>query len=203
VIDHLDTTNLGEADPLIMGNAESALRKGEGVIPVLALETRKARGFCMFSHTAKEGIECQINAYCNILQDLGMNSSQGRTFLFQDGKRVLLLKTGERDTIPFIGGLTHLQQVVIEPKTLFKGFVELLFLFLGWKQSVLKHFQHIRTIVQTQQGFKRGTALPLPQIRKAAFIPMLERQGLSAAEVGKRYEEKPSFVYYPNEYPLE
>jgi len=41
-------------------------------------------------------------------------------------------------------------------------------------------------IAQSTAGVKREAAPHLPQARNAVFIPMLERQGLSAAEVGKK-----------------
>ncbi len=199
VVDHLDTPNLGKGHTVIMGgrpgdgeNTEARLGKGEGVISLLALETWKARFLSMFSDTSEECLESQINTYRHILKDLRMHATEGGTFLFQDREGVLLLKTGEGDAIAFIGCLTHLQQVVIEPTTLFKGVVELLFLLLRWIDAILEHFQHIRIVAQTEQEGKRGAALylsprqdsPAPN-RNAAFIPMDKSQGLSAAGVGK------------------
>jgi hypothetical protein len=43
---------------------------------------------------------------------------------------------------------------------------------------------------------------PSPK-RHAPFIPMAQAQGFSGAGLGKKYEEKPFFVYCPNKYPLE
>src|SRR6266567_1460042 len=175
MVDHFDGANLGEAHPLIMrgrlggcpgdrdngDNAKATLREGETVISAFALEARIARLLGMFSDSTKECLESQINTNGNVLQDLGMDPMKGRAFLFQDRERILLLKTGERNTIAFIGRFPHLQQVIIEPTALFKGVVELLFLLLRGKDAVLKHFQHSVIVAQTEQGCKRGTALYL------------------------------------------
>ena len=172
MIDHLDRANLGECHTVIIGNTEARLREGEAIVSAIAFEARETRFFSMLSHTSEEGLEGQINTYRHILQDLRMHAAQGGTLLFQNRERVLLLKTGERDSVPFVGGLAHFQQVVIEPTTLFKGFVELLLLLLGRIETVLKHFQHISIVGQTEQECKREAAPHLPQRRNAAFIPM-------------------------------
>ena len=138
----------------------------------------------MFSDSTEESLKSQINTNGNVLQDLGMDGVEGRTFLFQNREGVLLLKTGERDTIAFIGRFAHLQQVVIEPTTLFKGLVELVKLFLGWVDTVQKHFQHILIVVQTGQECKRGAAPPLPK-QGTHFIPMAQARGLRAILKGK------------------
>ena len=136
---------------------------------------------------AEKGFKGQINTNSNVLQDLRMHATQGMALSFQYRERVLLLKTGERDSVPFVGGLAHFQQVVIEPTTLFKGFVELLLLLLGWIQTVLIHFQHISIVAQTEQECKREAPPHLPQTRNAAFIPMDQSPGLSAAGTGKNF----------------
>ena len=146
VIDHLDTANLGKRHTVIMGETKAALREGEAIVSTLTLETGETRVLGVLSDSSEECLEGQVNAQRNVLQDLGMHSSEGRTFLLQNRKRLVLLKTGERNTVSFIGRLAHFQQVVIEPTTLFKGFVELLLLLLGRIDAILKHFQHARII---------------------------------------------------------
>src|SRR5205085_3461702 len=128
MVDHLDAPDFREGHAVIMRDAEPTLREGEGVVSVLSLETREAGFFGMLFDTTEERLKGQIDAHGNILQDLGMHRIEGRSFVFENGKRILLLKTGERDTVSLIGGFTHFQQVVIEPPTLFKGLVELLLL---------------------------------------------------------------------------
>jgi len=167
MVDHLDAPNLGEGYTVIMRDTETTLREGEGVVSALSLETREARFFSMLSDTSEEGLERQINAYGNILKDLRMHGIEGRAFLFQDRKARLLLETGERNTIAFIGRFPHFKQVIIQPTALFKGLVELLLLLLRWKQTVRKHFQQVPTVAQTEQGCKRETAPYLPQTRNA------------------------------------
>jgi hypothetical protein len=120
MVDHLDTANLGKRHTVIMGgrlghgdDTKATLREGEGIVSVLSLETREARFASSFSHSTEECLESQINAYGNILKYLRMNSIEGGTLLLQDREGVLLLKTGEGNTIAFIGRLMHLQQVVM------------------------------------------------------------------------------------------
>ncbi len=151
MVDHLDAANLGEAHPLIMCDTEARLREGEAIVSAFALETRIARVLGMFSHSAEEGFESQVNPNRNILHDLGMHDGERRAFLFQNREGVLLLKTGEQDPVPFIGRLAHFRQVVIEPMALFKSVTQLLFLLLGWIHAILKHFQHMLIVAQTQQ----------------------------------------------------
>ena len=103
--------------------------------------------------------------------------------MFQQRQGGLLLIEGERETLLLIDLFASLQQMVIEPPALFKGFVEPGFLFLGWIDPMLKHLAHVQTLAQSTAGVKREAAPHLPQTRNAAFIPMFERQGLSAAEI--------------------
>src|SRR2546425_1375323 len=154
MIDHLHAPNLGEAHPLIMrgrpvdgDNAEATLREGEAIVSPLALEARIARILGMFSHATEERLKSQVNPDGDILKYLRVNPTQGRAFLFQNREGRVLLKTGEGNTVPFIGRFAHLQQVIIEPTALFKGVVELLFLLLRGKDAVRKHFQHSGIVV--------------------------------------------------------
>src|SRR5947209_1768968 len=162
------------------------LRIGDAVIAVLALETGKPRFLSMCFHPSEKGFHGKIKPYSHILQHLGMDSGKRGTFCFQYRKGGLLLIKGKRESILFIGLLAFCQQMIIEPPTLFQDLIEPGFLFLGWIYPVLKHFTHVQMIAQSTAGVKREAAPHLPQARNAVFIPMLERQGLSAAEVGKR-----------------
>jgi len=83
MVDHLETANLGEADPLIVSDTEARLCEGERVIAALALEARIARLLGILSQTAKEGLEGQFYPFRHILQDLRMDLLKSRTFLFQ------------------------------------------------------------------------------------------------------------------------
>ena len=165
MVDHLDAADLGETDTVIMGETEARLWEGEGVIPVLALKAGIARFLSLFSETAEECLESQVNAYRHVLQNLRMNARKRWTFLFKNRKGILLLKTGEGDTVSLIGSFAHCQQVVIEPTALIKSLVELLDLFLAWIETVLVHFQHVSILAQTQQEIKREAAPYLPQTR--------------------------------------
>ena len=130
MVDHFETSNLGEADSLIVGDTKSTLRKGETIISSPALKAWEAWVLRMLFAAAEEGFEGQINTYRNILQDLGMDCIQGRAFLFQDRKGGLLPVEGETLARMLVGLLTLFEQVVIEPTALFQGLVELGFLLL-------------------------------------------------------------------------
>jgi hypothetical protein len=85
----------------------------------------------------------------------------------------------ERQAFAFllISALALLQQVVIEPTALFKRLVELLDLFLGWRESVLKQFTHLFMLAQKWQEVKREAAPLLPQLRKSPFLPRINDRG--------------------------
>ena len=185
VIDHLDTANLGKRHTVIMGEAKAALREGEAIVSILTLEPGKTRVLGVLSDSSEECLEGQVNAHRNVLQDLRMHSSEGRTFLLQNRKRVLLLKTGERNTVSFIGRLAHFQQVVIEPTTLFQGLVELVKLFLGEIDAIHTCFQHSIIVVQTEQECKRRTAPHLPSPNKERFSSPWLKPGPSSDLRGK------------------
>ena len=91
VIDQLDGADLRETDTLVMGDAETRLRKGEGVIAPLPFEAGEATLLGLRSDTTEEGFERQINAYRHILQHLGMHAIKGGSLLFQGRKSRLLL----------------------------------------------------------------------------------------------------------------
>ena len=171
MVDHLDAADLGETDTVIMGETEARLWEGEGVIPVLALKAGIARFLSLFSETAEECLESQVNAYRHVLQNLRMNARKRWTFLFKNRKGILLLKTGEGDTVSLIGSFAHFQQVVIEPTALIKSLVQLLDLFLGWIETVLVHFQHVSILAQIQQEIKREAAPYRPQTRSGFHPP--------------------------------
>ena len=154
MIDHLDTSQFGEADALIMGDAKATLGKGEGVIAVHSSKPREARLLSGFA-ASEEGFEGQINAYRNVLEELGMDTFERRTFLFQDRKGLLLLIEREAFAILLIGCLPTFKQVVIEPTALFKCLVELLDLLLIRKETILKHFKHGRIITQSRTDLKK------------------------------------------------
>ncbi len=174
MVDHLDTANLGEAQAVVMREAETALREGERVVPVLALETWKPRVLSVFSHATEESLESQINPNGDVLQDLRMHRIQGRAFLFQDWKGGLLSVEREALTSLLIGLLALFEQVVIQPTTLFQRLVQLCRLVLSWKNPVLKHFTHVSSMAQTVVL----SSIVLPA-GSAAFIPVAEARGLS------------------------
>src|SRR5712692_676200 len=129
----------------------------------------------MFSDSTKEGLECQINPYCDILQDLGMDTFQRGAFVFEYAKGFLLLIEREVFPILLIRRFASFKQVVIEPTALFKRLIELSDLLLIRKDTILKGFTHMCIIAQNRTDVK-GREKPNPSrlTRNAAFIPMLE-----------------------------
>ena len=169
VIDHLDATNLGKRHTVIMRDAKATLRKSEGVISVLALETREADFFCMFSDAAEEGFESQVNTNSHILQDLRMHATQRWAFLFQYRKRIDLLIERETLTRLLIGILPFPQQVIIEPTALFKSLIELPFLLFRWVNPIAEHFMHTQILAQSRTYVKQGAALSSPSLKAKGF----------------------------------
>src|SRR6266705_1632682 len=131
MVDHLECTNLGEDNAAIMGDAKTRLREGEAVIASIAFEARKTRFLSMFFAASEEGLHGQVDPHRYVLQDLGMHAIKGSAFSFQEHKGLLLLKERQARTILLIGVFALPKQVVIEPTALFKGGIELVYLFLG------------------------------------------------------------------------
>ena len=76
--------------------------------------------------------------------------------MFQDRIGGLLLVARQTFTTLRVGRLAGLQQVLIEPTTLIKGFAELLDLLFRWIDPVLKHFSHtvqLSTVLSSCQVF--------------------------------------------------
>ena len=132
VIDYPDAANLGEGNAALMRETETRLGKGERVISSVALEAWQAWFLGMLFAASEKGFHRQVNPHRHILQDLGMDRIKRSTFQLQYRKGGLLLVECQTLASLLIGLLTLFQQVVIEPTALFKSFVELRFLFLGW-----------------------------------------------------------------------
>ena len=146
MVDHLDGTDLGETDPIVMRDTEARLREGETMIAALAFETRESRLFGMLFAATEEGFERQINTHRHVLQDLGMHCIKRGTHLFQDRECFLLLIERQSFPILLIGCFALFEQVVIEPTALFKRFVQLVKLFPGGGYPILKHFTHMHVL---------------------------------------------------------
>ncbi len=180
VIDHLDRTNLGKCHAIIMRDAEARLWEGETIVSALALKPRKPRRVRSFSDAPEKGFESQINAHGDVLQDLRMDLFQGKTFLFQHRKCVNVSVARQACTSLLIGLFAMGEQVVIQPTALFQGLVELVKLFLGWVDPILKHFMHTYIVAHNGQEVKRGTTPRLPQERSAPSIPTAKAEGFTA-----------------------
>jgi len=177
VIDHLDTANLGESHAVIMRDAKATLREGEAIVAVSPTKTGKARIFTSFA-ASKERFEGQVNTDGNILQDLRINMFKGGAFLFQDRIGRLLLIARETFSCVRVGMLALLQQVVIQPTTLIKGFVEFVNLLPGGIDAILKHFTHVHILFLICRVVKcslrgRAAGFSSPCLKSGAFKPGL------------------------------
>jgi hypothetical protein len=175
VIDHLDTANLGEGHTVIMRETEATLREGEAIIAVTASEARKTRIFTSFA-ASKERFEGQVNTDGDILQDLGVDTFKRGAFLFQERIGRLLLIARETFSCVLVGMLALLQQVVIQPTTLIKGFVECVNLLLGGIDAILKHFTHVHILFLICSVVKfslrgRAAGFSSPCLKSGAFKP--------------------------------
>src|SRR5256714_14101835 len=163
VVDHLDTPNLGKRHTVIMGKTETRLWEGEGVISVLPFKAGKARFLGVFSNTSEESFEGQINPNGDVLQDLGMDMLQAKAFLFQRRECLNLSVAGQSFTSLLIGRFTPVQQMIIQPTALFKGLIELVKLFLGWVDAMLKHFMHTWIFSTKWAGSQaKSRSIPVP-----------------------------------------
>ncbi len=175
VIDHLDTADLGERHTIITRETEATLREGEAIIAVTASEARKTRIFTGFA-ASKERFEGQVKTDGDILQDLGVDTFKGGAFLFQERIGRLLLIARETFSCVRVGMLALLQQVVIQPTTLIKGFVECVNLLPGGINAILKHFTHVhilclicRVVNFSLRG--RAAGFSSPCLKSGAFMP--------------------------------
>ncbi len=157
---HLDMADTGSVELPLRVNPKARLRIGETIIAALPLKTREPRLLGMRSQTSEKGFEGQVNTHCHILQDLRMDSGEGRAFLFQDRKGSDLPIATEAFPSLLIGFFPFFQQVVIEPTALFERLTQQGFLFLRWVNPVLKHFMHIDIVAQNTAGVKREAAPP-------------------------------------------
>ena len=87
-----------------------------------------------------------------------MDLFQGKTFLFQHRKGVNLSVARQACASLLIGLFAFGEQVIIQPTALFQGLVELVKLFLGRVETILKHFMHTSIVAHNGQEVKQGTA---------------------------------------------
>ncbi len=145
VIHHLDGADFGECDTALMGDAEPALGKGEGVIASIALEARIPRLLTSFEAT-EERFHAQINANCHVLQHLRMDTIEGGALFFQHRIGRLLPVATQTLTLLEVRILAVLKQVVIQPPALFKGAFKACELVLRRKEPILKGFYHGQSV---------------------------------------------------------
>ena len=135
-----DRADFGEAQPLILSHAETALGKGETLIAPVALKSRIARRFSFF-HTPKERLVCLVYPAQHILQNLRVDVLVQRFDLFDLGKLGGLLIVAD----------AHLAHAVRIPALLDGGIVQFpcpvqcplqfFSLFLRRVQAILVGFQ--------------------------------------------------------------
>jgi hypothetical protein len=178
VIDHLDRANLGEAHPIVLGETEAALRIGETLVATRPFKAGVA-GLLSALAASEEGVEGQIDAHRNILHDLGMHLFERGALFFEHRIRLLLLETREGNAIALVGGLTHVQQLIIEEATLFKMSIKRSLLFLRWIDPVSIVFQHRIMLYVNRVRVKKIPKCPIPSChhKERPFIPMPARAG--------------------------
>lgn len=129
--DDLEMPNARE-DKLPKGiDLEPKLRIGEAIVAAFALEAGIARLFSGFD-TPEKGFHGKIKPDSHVLQHLGMHSGKPGAFLFEHRIGCVLLVEGQALARLLIGVSPTSQQVIVQPPTLFQGFVELRFLLLRW-----------------------------------------------------------------------
>jgi hypothetical protein len=175
--DHLDRANFGEAHTVIMGDGESTLRVGDGVVAAMTLKAGVSWFFTSF-HAPEKGFHGKVNTNGYVLQDLRVHGVERGAFSFQDRKGLLLLIEREALTCLLIGGFALSEQVVIEPSTLFKRRGKRLELFLRRIDPILKGFTHDASLSLNRKSVK-GRTPPYPPIKGWAIHPRLKRAGLS------------------------
>ena len=168
MVDHLDTAHLGEADPVIMGDAKPRLRKGEAVIAALASEARIPRWFSGLT-APKKGFKGQINPHSDILQDLRMHAFEGRAFVFEDRKGFLLLieRKGAPVLLPSISALS--QQVIIQPAAFLKLLRQKALLLLGRIQAVLERLT-LASIFSLKRACCQARGRSIPSLQPRGFL---------------------------------
>ena len=189
MVDHLDGANLRESHTVIMGDGEPALRVGETIVASITLEPGIARLFSGFA-SAEECFKGKVNADSHVLKHLGVNTVEGGALFFQHRISGLLLVARQAFAVLLIGILARGQQMIIQPSALFKRESELLLLFLGRVDPILKVFKHI-SIICLNKTLVKGQVVPNPSrpIRNGALIPRLKDLILTHIFLGR--PEKP------------
>jgi hypothetical protein len=111
-----------------------------------------------------------------------VDTFKGGAFLFQERIGRLLLIARETFSCVRVGMLALLQQVVIQPTTLIKGFVECVNLLLGGIDAILKHFTHghILGVIYSSVKFSlrgRAEGFSSPWLQPWAFKPGEVKEG--------------------------
>ena len=169
MIDHLDAANLRETHPIIMrgrpgdgDEVETRLGKGKAIVAAIAFETGIAWGFTCLD-TTKEGFQCKVYSFIDILQDLRVNQFQRRTLRFEQRNTCLSVIARNRTLLLFPGILTVCQCLVIEPTALLKNNLEHVLLLLVRIQPIpirLSHaVEHSTFLSRVQVLFKNKLTL--------------------------------------------
>jgi hypothetical protein len=175
---NLDVSYARKSQLALLVDLEAKLRIGEAIVAIFATETGEA-GFLTSFTPSEKGFKSKVNTNRNILQNLGMHTVQGGTFLFQHGIGGLLPIARERFALVFIGRLAHFKQVVIQPTAFIQGLVKHRFLLFRGINPILKHLTHVHMLDLNCSSVKRWS-LPHPSAMKGRPIhPRLESTGLS------------------------
>lgn len=135
--------NLGELQDIAFKlPAKFRLRKGEGVISVVAPEAGIA-GIFPILDTAEEGFEGQVDADSHVLEHLGVDFGQRGTLHFEQKKGFLLPIEGETFLSLFPGYFSLLQEMIVEPAALIQGVLHQIGLLFGRLEPISESFTHV------------------------------------------------------------
>jgi hypothetical protein len=157
MVDHFDSPDLRQDNPLIMREGKPRLREGKAIISLLASKAGIAWRLTT-PNAAKEGFKGKINTNGYVLQDLRVNVFERRSLLFQYRKRVDLVIQARRSAFLFPASTSFFKQVVIQPTTFIQNIAQLVRLLFGWIETVLKHFIHTHSLAQSRTYVKKGAA---------------------------------------------
>jgi hypothetical protein len=178
---HFDGANLGEADAMVVGDAEARLGIGETIVAPISLKTWVA-GFVSRLVASEKGLEGQIDPHRDILHHLGMHLFERRILFFQHRIGLLLLEAREGNAITLVGRVAHFQQLIIQEATRFKVRLERSQLFLRRIDPVSIVFQHCTILSFNETEVKKMSICPIPSRhqKERPFIPHLKDGGFLA-----------------------
>ena len=138
----------------------SALGIGEAIIPTNTTESRIAR-ISTRLYPPKESLESKVNSHSHILQYLAMNGYQRWTLFLQGREQVNLVIHSKRLPPFFLGRLSLLKKMIVEPSALIQSVLQSCSLACRRIEAVAKgYLMHSYSIAQSMKGGKPCQASP-------------------------------------------